>query len=419
MTHFDSRTLTRNFTFNILDGAFFGLGVGFSSFVTVIPLFVSQLTDSALLIGLIPAIHSVGWQFPQILTAQRVARLGYLKNLVAFRTLHERIPYIFLALIAYFLPVLDHTLALVLIYLMLIWQGVGGGVTATAWQAWLAKIIPGNRLGLLYGLQSGAANGLGSVGAIAAGLILERVAPSNNFALCFALTVGAMVLSWIALVLVHEEPHVPTPTTVADKDYWRHLVEILKRDANFRWFLIVRMASQFALMAYAFFTVYAVRQFNISAEFAGWLTAVFTGSQILANPILGWLGDHWSHRGVMAFGALSAVASALLAFLAPNAIWFFPAFFFAGIANVAFWTIAMPMILQFTDEKNRASYIGLANTLIAPSTFIAPIIGGLLADAFGYPAAFLTSLLGGIATFVVLQFVLRDPGRQTAEIGRR
>jgi MFS family permease len=412
--------LVRNFTFNILDGAFFGLGVGISSFVTVIPLFVSQLTDSAVLIGLIPAIHAVGWQFPQLLTAQRVARMGYFKRMVVLRTLHERVPYIFLALIAYFLPSLDHTLALVLIYLMLIWQGIGGGVTATAWQAMIAKIIPGNRLGSLYGLQAGAANGLGSVGAIVAGVILERIAPSNNFAICFALTVGAMVLSWIFLALVHEDPHTPPPAHVAEQNYSRHLVEILKRDSNFRWFLIVRMVSQVALMAYAFFTVYAVRKFSINPEYAGWLTAVFTGSQILANPILGWLGDHWSHRGVMSMGAFAAMASALLAFLAPDATWFFPAFIFAGIANVAFWTIAMPMILQFTDEKNRASYIGLANTLVAPSTILAPLVGGWLADAFGYPAAFATALLGGIVTFVVLQFVLQDPSHQAEEnIGRR
>ncbi|MBI5303345.1 MAG: MFS transporter [Chloroflexi bacterium] len=418
MSDHDSRTLTRNFTFNILDGAFFGLGIGFGSFVTVLPLFVSQLTDSALLIGLIPAIHAVGWQFPQLLTAQHVARLGYFKRMVVLRTLHERVPYLFLALIAWFLPSLDRTLALVLIYLMLIWQGVGGGITATAWQAMLAKIIPANRLGSLYGLQAGAANLLASGGAIVAGLVLERVAPSSNFALCFMLTLAAMALSWVFLALVREERQPPVPPVVAERDYSRHLVEILRRDKNFSWFLIVRMVSQVALMAYAFFTVYAVRRFNASPEFAGWLTAVFTGSQILANPILGWLGDHWTHRGAMTLGAFAAIASALLAFLAPDATWFFPAFIFAGIANVAFWTVAMPMILQFTDEKNRASYIGLANTLIAPSTFLAPIVGGLLADAFGYPAAFATALLGGIATLVVLQFILRDPTRETENIGR-
>ena len=33
------------------------MGIGFGSFVAVLPLFVSHMTDSALLIGLVPAIH--------------------------------------------------------------------------------------------------------------------------------------------------------------------------------------------------------------------------------------------------------------------------------------------------------------------------------------------------------------------------
>jgi len=58
------KTLKHNVLFNLLDGAFFGFGIGFGSFTMIIPLFVSNMTNSALLIGLIPAIHNVGWQLP-------------------------------------------------------------------------------------------------------------------------------------------------------------------------------------------------------------------------------------------------------------------------------------------------------------------------------------------------------------------
>ena len=64
-----------NLGVNLADGAFFGLGWGFGSIGTIIPLFVSHMTTSALLIGLIPAIHAVGWQLPQLFMANSVARL--------------------------------------------------------------------------------------------------------------------------------------------------------------------------------------------------------------------------------------------------------------------------------------------------------------------------------------------------------
>jgi len=66
---FVRKHLRFNFLIGLLDGGAFGLGLGFASFTAIIPLFVHHLTDSALLIGLVPAIHNMGWQLPQLLTA--------------------------------------------------------------------------------------------------------------------------------------------------------------------------------------------------------------------------------------------------------------------------------------------------------------------------------------------------------------
>jgi len=78
---FIQKNLLHNFLVNLIDGGFFGFGIGFASFSTVIPLLVSQLTNSPILIGLIPAIHSMGWQLPQLLTAKKVSQLPQLKNM--------------------------------------------------------------------------------------------------------------------------------------------------------------------------------------------------------------------------------------------------------------------------------------------------------------------------------------------------
>jgi len=45
----------------VMDGGFYGFAVGFASFTTILPLFVSQMTSSSLLIGLIPGLHILGW----------------------------------------------------------------------------------------------------------------------------------------------------------------------------------------------------------------------------------------------------------------------------------------------------------------------------------------------------------------------
>ena len=89
-------------------------------------------------------------------------------------------------------------------FLLLIWQGLGAGFTANAWQSMIAKIIPSNWRGTFFGAQAGLANVLISVAAIAAGFILDKVHDPLNFALCFALTIVGMGLSMFFMGLTRE-----------------------------------------------------------------------------------------------------------------------------------------------------------------------------------------------------------------------
>src|SRR5512135_2122987 len=116
-----------NFTIGLLDGGFFGLGMGFASFSAIIPLFVHHLTDSAFLIGLVPAIHNMGWQLPQLLTAGWLARSRRYKPLMLWMTIHERLPFLGLCLIAFFMSESSKAVILQWTFLMLVWQGIGAG----------------------------------------------------------------------------------------------------------------------------------------------------------------------------------------------------------------------------------------------------------------------------------------------------
>jgi MFS family permease len=88
----------------------------------------------------------------------------------------------------------------------------------------------------------------------------------------------------------------------------------------------------------------------------------------------------------MAIGMIAAAVSAGVAIWAPSVGWYYIVYALAGIANVAVWTIAMAMILEFGEEQEKPAYIGLSNTLIAPTAFIIPLLAGWLADYAGYSA---------------------------------
>ncbi|MGE5124488.1 MAG: MFS transporter [Acidobacteriaceae bacterium] len=401
-----------NFLVNVFDGGFFGLALGFASFSTVLPLFVSNLTDSAILIGLIPAIHIVGWQLPQLFTANWVGRQKRYKPMVMFFTVQERLPFLGLAVVSWFIPNLGIRLALILTFSLLVWQGLGGGFTATAWQCMISKIIPNERWGLFFGVQSAAANLFAAGGAVVAGQVLEKYAPNPGFTICFLLASGAFVISYVAIAFTREGSTSPLSGLLDQGAFWKNLRSILTRDTNFRWFIIVRILAQLGTVGFAFYTVYVVRFYGVDEATAGILTGLLMIVQTILNPILGWLGDHWSHRGVMALGMAAAALSAGVAVWAPTVGWFYLAYSLAGIAYIGVWTIAIAMTLEFGQEKEKPAYIGLANTLIAPTAFLIPLFAGWLADHAGYQATFFATSLGAIAATLVLCLFFRDRPKQ-------
>ena len=398
-----------NLTVNLMDGGFFGLGWGFGSIGTIIPLFVSHMTTSALLIGLIPSIHAVGWQLPQLFMANSVSRLRRYKPMVMLMTIQERLPYLGLALVALFLAKLGNTFALVLTFGLLVWQGLGAGFTANAWQSMIAKIIPSDLRGTFFGAQAAIANILMSIAAIAAGYILDRIHAPFNFTLCFLLTVVGLVLSYISMGLIREPvdqeksipEHQPSP--------WKGGLELLRRDRNFSAYLVIRALSQIATMGFAFYIVYGLLHFGMNDLTAGFLTAALTISSTIANAAMGWLGDRFGHRAMLIAGSVAVTLSSLIAWGAPSIGWLYPVFILSGLANVAIWTIGMAITVEFGDEATRPTYIGLSNTLVAPFTIIAPLIGGWIAETAGFQTTFMVSAIGGLVTAVLLFWLVRDP----------
>jgi MFS family permease len=397
------KDLQHNIIINILEGAFFGLGLGFASFVTIIPLFVSNLTDSAILIGLVPAMHSAGWYLPQLFTAKKLSKQSRFKTTVMWSTIHERIPFLGLATVAWMSPQFDETIILFLVFGLLIWQGLGAGFTANPWQNMISKLIPDRIHGVFFGAQFGAVSVLMVIGSLLTGLILKSYPMPDNFALVFLFASIAMLVSMTALALVKETHQAPGTAIQAQASFRQQLVSILKDDILFRKFLLVRSLTQLGIMAIGFYSVYAVHEHGAPGPAIGLMTAIMAVTQAGANVVFGRIGDRKSHRFVLQLGAITLSLSALVAWLAPNYQWFYLAFALAGVTYVTVWTTQTVVTLQFGDKNQRPAYIGLSNTITAPSALMAPVLGGLLAEKAGYQITFVIAIFAAILTFGVLQ----------------
>src|SRR5207253_2479455 len=111
---FARRHLRRNLLTIGADVALFSIGISFASQGTILPAFAAFLGAPNLLIGAIPAVFTLGWFVPSIFAARHTETLPRKLPFVMRYTLGERIPFLVLAGVAFFLAARAPSVALFL-----------------------------------------------------------------------------------------------------------------------------------------------------------------------------------------------------------------------------------------------------------------------------------------------------------------
>jgi MFS family permease len=411
-----ARHYPRNFLVNGVDMVFWLFGSSFVSVSAILPVFASRLTDSAIVIGLIPALTDAGWFLPQLFLAPYVERLARKKPIVIWLGAVERLPYFVLPVMALWLPSLPRTAAVTVFMALMAWKALGSGIVATPWQELMAKIIPVARRGRFFGTAHFVGQLLGVGGSAIAAWLLATLPYPQNFAWCFGVGSVGIGGSLAFLAFAREPARAPEPRLMRPQQpYLTRLTSILRRDANFRTYLLSRWLAYFGGMANGFLAVYAVKHYHLPDAAAAVYTGLLYGAGVAGYAIWGPLGDRWGHKRVMELANSVWLAALALAFLSPAAWGFNVVFALVGFANAGGVLSDLNIAMEFGPEAERPTYIGLARTVTGPAVFVAPVLGGWIAQTWNYPALFAVSLLFALAGLALLHWRVREPRRARTE----
>jgi MFS family permease len=398
-----------NFIVNFLDGTFFWWGASFIAPRTILPLYVSRLTDSSLAIGLLATISATAWLLPQLFTANWVQRLPRKKEApVRVGLFTERLPVLLLVPAAW-LANRSPGLALTLFFVLFAWHAVGAGVVAVGWQDMLAKVIPVDRRGRFLGVTNFGGTATGVVGAVAAAWLLDRYDFPQGYMYSFAAAAALIFISWIFLALTREPLDTNQEPVVSSGEYWKRLPGVLRADRNFRRFLLSQVVVAWGGMALGFLAVYAVRRWGLPDSQAGDYTASMLIGQALSNLLFGALADRKGHKLVLELSALFGVSAVVLAYLAPGPNWFHLIFAFVGANAAGSMLGGIMIVFEFTKPEMRPTYIGLSNTIIGVFNAITPLIGGWIVGVLGYRPLFAMAAALGAVGFALLRWTVREP----------
>jgi MFS transporter, DHA1 family, multidrug resistance protein len=152
---------------------------------------------------------------------------------------------------------------------------------------------------------------------------------------------------------------------------------------------------------------------------ASWSGLVYAGPFFLSfffTPLWGIMGDKYGRKAMTVraiFGL--AISQALIGF-SPN-VEMLLVFRMAQGALSGFIASALALVSSTTPHKKTGYAIGILQTASSSGTVIGPLIGGSLADMFGYrPLFFIVAAICTISGIVVIKFVKESTERRISSV---
>lgn len=414
----------RNFRWNAtwlaIDSVCFGVGMAFANQSTVLPTFVSRLTDSASLIGLTAALQGGGFLLPQLVAANFMAGKSRKKRWMVVPAFIGRPLFWLLALVTLLLGASPPELLLLVFFVCTGAFYFLDGLVGVTWFDIVSRVAPPDRRGRLFGLMQTGVSIAGVIlgGVVAAVLASEQLPFPTNYALLFALAGTFLVLGAIALGLVREPPLPSTTKRLTLREFWRTLTPILRDQPNFRLVTVARLFFGLGTMIYPFYVVYATRQLGASTDLVGLYLSAQVSGGVLSGLVLGYVGDRFGIcRAMQAAAVIGMVGPGvgLLTLATRDGVGTFAPFLVVlsfvsvGVSLSATLIAFVNYVIGIAPVEERTTYIGLFNTLNGV-LLAAPLLSGVLLEAAGYSVLFGTAL-GCFGVVLVLASRLPEPAR--------
>jgi len=370
---------------------------------TILPLFVGQLTDNPLAIGLIPATMTFGMVVPGVLTSRWVERMPQVKQSVIWIALLERL--MLLALALFCLRLGPHHRGALLAAFFGCWlvMSTAMGANMPGYYQLIAKTIPPERRGRLYGFGGAVSGVLGVGGAALAGWLLKTWGFPAGYAACFFAAFIIQTLTVAPLGFMREPVQAPDAARAHPGE--RSALGAARRDPRLLWLCLALAVFSLNQMAAAFYTDYAIRRFHASTGTVAGFTAVLMGARMAAYLLVGWLGDRWGNRLAMQLATASGIVAAGLAGLAPDLGWLYACFALNEVAVQGWGVCSMNYVMELCPPRRAGAYTAVFNMLSGPFRVLLPLLGGVLITGVGFAPMFWTAVVGGVLTLALLRRV--------------
>jgi MFS family permease len=278
---------------------------------------------------------------------------------------------------------------------------VMGNFCNPAWTSMIADLVPMKARARYFGFRNIAVIAASIIAAPIAGRVVKSLSgiggfPHLGFQAIFFLSFLSGVIATSSFARI-PDASVSESSSIKPKGF---PFRAILADRRFAGLVISAFVWNMALQVAApFFNVYLVSGLGANAAMVGLLTAVSSVMTMFGQLIFGRITDK---KGDIFVQVLTGLLIPLMPLtwtiiVSPAQV------IFINIASGLLWAgynlASFNIILKFTPDDHRPEAIAIYQTLVMASSVIGPLVGGAIADSFGYKPVFATS---GILRFVAM-----------------
>jgi MFS family permease len=406
--------IRRNHWLGVANGVFIELAMALTNPGMVLTVLVRELGGSNALVGLLPTLRFGGWFLPQFVVGGWVqSRPKKIPIIVAIDAVRI-VLYGLIAAILFTVGGPAPSFALAAFLLLFTVTRISAGSGAVPRLDLYAAFVPRRRRARFIAHKAF----FGGLAAFGGGLIVQsvlaarRISFPGNFGLLF---VGSTLCFLVATAAIRFASEPPVRTRAWQRNLSRQFAyarTLLGSDRRYRRYVIMRGLLSMIRIGSPFYVVYALDRLDAPASIAGTYLSMLTFARILSNPLWGRVLRRRGLKFVLQSANLLLASSAFLAVGLPALIGvtgltdavatyaFGSVLIVQGLALGAHNVSLLPTLYEIAPAGERASYIGLLNTVMGPTSFVS-ILSGSLIDALGYEPMFLSAGILVFAAFLV------------------
>lgn len=371
----------KSFFLNVGNGSCTKLAEQIASPGLVLPWLLATIGAPVYLAGFLVPIREAGAMGPQLAIAGKIRSYPVRKffwvgaGLAQALALAAMIPAVML------LP--PHGAGWAVVGLLAVFS-VASGVGSVSFKDVVAKTIPKGRRGRLLAIRAS----VGGILAVGAGLSLRLWGEAESLGLYVILLSVAAFLWAVAALLFAAIPE-PRGVTDGGRSAFREAaagLKILGEQAGFRRFIAARSLLALGVaLATPYFALMVYRETSGDLASLG-IIVVATGlASVISSPFWGWMSDRSSRQVLIIAGMIGCVTSLLAVLLTPLVGGVFQTVLFAvifvalGLSQAGNKLGRKTYLLDGAPEKDRPTWVAVANTLVGGVTLLAGTLG-LLAE---------------------------------------